>query len=770
MEYVGGTSLNDLVKQRTNAAGWRRTRRCRSTRPSPTWSRCCRRSPTCTRAGLLYCDFKPANVIQVGESVKLIDLGGVRRIGDDESPIYGTVGFQAPEVAARRHDDRLGHLHGRAARWPCWSSSSRARPSEYVDSPADARAGPAVRRARLAVPAAAAGDGAGARGPLPVRRRAARATARRAARGHVARRRRLPLGAVDVLRDAGHLRRRARLGGAAGTACRHRRSDGLVAGRSDVRRPGATAGAARRARPNRRAAVRLARADAALGAGDACASTAECEALLQADPWDWRAVWLTGVAALAAGDVPGAVSAFNAVYGQVPGELAPKLALARACELADEREMAAGLYAVCSRTDGAYLARRPVRPGPPGPGRRPDRAMPSPRWAASRRSAGRTAKRAGSGRRCSSATARRRRTTSLRRRWRSTEPGSPSTRASRAARSRSSKPPWPRPRTMAVNHATQVVGVHDDRAGRAPRARARVPIGGRSQRRPRRADRAGGPGQRGASALARHEHAHMSDVTTSTLEACPACGQADRRRRRVLRVVRSRRSTRLPRSNRRPTDVDLDDTQPVEIDDRGNRPRAPSCARRAAARSSRTGSARPAAPSSRRGATTSPSHRPTWSPASATRASVATATRTRWRMAVGRRPRRPRGLRRRDDGAGQRSGQPGGGARGRTRRARRVRRLPRRALLAAVGHWSDAARRRLRRRQPRGGRRRPDTRRPAGAAVVHVRRRRRGRRRSPPWPGAATRAPTGCRDDGDGAAADGRPLAGHRDDRGRADP
>src|SRR4029079_10444221 len=48
---------------------------------------------------LVYCDFKPDNLIQIGDAVKLIDLGGVRRLDDDESAIYGTVGYQAPEVA-----------------------------------------------------------------------------------------------------------------------------------------------------------------------------------------------------------------------------------------------------------------------------------------------------------------------------------------------------------------------------------------------------------------------------------------------------------------------------------------------------------------------------------------------------------------------------------------------------------------------------------------------------------------------------------------------
>ncbi len=63
--------------------------------------------------GLVYCDFKPDNMIQVGDAMKLIDLGGVRRIDDDESAIYGTVGYQAPEVAAGRPERGLRPLHDR---------------------------------------------------------------------------------------------------------------------------------------------------------------------------------------------------------------------------------------------------------------------------------------------------------------------------------------------------------------------------------------------------------------------------------------------------------------------------------------------------------------------------------------------------------------------------------------------------------------------------------------------------------------------------------
>jgi serine/threonine-protein kinase PknG len=97
MEYVGGRSLNNILKDRMAA-----NRGLFSPIPVdqaiaylveilPAFS-------YLHSLGLLYCDFKPANMIQVGDGLKLIDLGGVRRVDDEVSPIYGTVGFQAPEV------------------------------------------------------------------------------------------------------------------------------------------------------------------------------------------------------------------------------------------------------------------------------------------------------------------------------------------------------------------------------------------------------------------------------------------------------------------------------------------------------------------------------------------------------------------------------------------------------------------------------------------------------------------------------------------------
>jgi serine/threonine-protein kinase PknG len=48
--------------------------------------------------GLVYCDFKPDNIMLKQDDIKLIDLGGARKIDDPDGDIYGTIGYAAPEA------------------------------------------------------------------------------------------------------------------------------------------------------------------------------------------------------------------------------------------------------------------------------------------------------------------------------------------------------------------------------------------------------------------------------------------------------------------------------------------------------------------------------------------------------------------------------------------------------------------------------------------------------------------------------------------------
>jgi serine/threonine-protein kinase PknG len=89
MEYVGGKTLKDLRKENgvlpvANAIAY--------------IHRILSAFSYLHAQKLVYCDFKPDNILIEGDDVKLIDMGGVRRIDDPDGDIYGTVGYTAPEA------------------------------------------------------------------------------------------------------------------------------------------------------------------------------------------------------------------------------------------------------------------------------------------------------------------------------------------------------------------------------------------------------------------------------------------------------------------------------------------------------------------------------------------------------------------------------------------------------------------------------------------------------------------------------------------------
>jgi serine/threonine-protein kinase PknG len=91
MEYVGGTSLKQIRKARNAPLP-----------PDQAVAYIVEIAPALGylhSQGLAYCDFKPDNVMQTDEQLKLIDLGAVVAMDDEECAIYGTLGYQAPEIA-----------------------------------------------------------------------------------------------------------------------------------------------------------------------------------------------------------------------------------------------------------------------------------------------------------------------------------------------------------------------------------------------------------------------------------------------------------------------------------------------------------------------------------------------------------------------------------------------------------------------------------------------------------------------------------------------
>ncbi|WP_277441178.1 tetratricopeptide repeat protein [Streptomyces sp. SPB162] len=97
MAYVGGKSLKEIANDRRGPDGKRA--------PLPVATAIAYAIEALDALGylhsrnLLYCDFKVDNAIQQEDRLELIDMGAVRRMDDNDSAIYGTVGYQAPEVA-----------------------------------------------------------------------------------------------------------------------------------------------------------------------------------------------------------------------------------------------------------------------------------------------------------------------------------------------------------------------------------------------------------------------------------------------------------------------------------------------------------------------------------------------------------------------------------------------------------------------------------------------------------------------------------------------
>jgi serine/threonine-protein kinase PknG len=371
--------------------------------------------------GLVYCDFKPDNVIQTEEQVKLIDLGGVRSIASDE-PIYGTVGYQAPEIetagpsvssdlftVARAlavltfeefkdyqglykftfpdgepllaRQESFGRLLRRATDVdPARRFSSAGEMTEQLTgvlrevlAVADGTPRPAF--STLFSPelqAIGTADNAAFHIDLPAPKGNRPPSHRRGAKppsSPVFPALRTPAGtnpssplassclavpgAEEIIAGmptpqvdrtdpaAGYLATSAGLDPGQRAAALSRAVSGDPAVPSEVARSAET---------------RLALARAMLDTGDYDAAGVTLTELATDDPSDWRIAWTDGLRRLAVGDPTAASASFSAVCDELPGEVAPKLALAFAAEAGGDAALASRYFRLVWTVDRSYVS------------------------------------------------------------------------------------------------------------------------------------------------------------------------------------------------------------------------------------------------------------------------------------------------------------------------------------------------------------------------------------------------------------------------------
>ncbi|MFC9273440.1 tetratricopeptide repeat protein [Streptomyces zhihengii] len=412
MEYVGGKSLKEIANARRGPDGRRD--------PLPVEQACAYGIEALEALGhlhsrnLLYCDFKVDNAIQQQDQLKLIDMGAVRRMDDDESAIYGTVGYQAPEVA-EVGPSVASDLYTVARTLAVMTFDFQGYTNVFVDSLPDPGNIPVFRTYesfyRLLVRAT---------DPDPARRFAsaqemadqltgvlrevvamqtgrprpalstlfgpelrvtdtvlfaeltedvsalgARRTGR-AARGAPA----LPRGAALPAQRAAGTPAAPAPQGAAQLAHLDTRAGALAlpVPRVDPHDPNAgfLAGlmasapaeliTALQGVPASSTETLLRELRARLELGEAGPASGTLATLESRHPDDWRVVWYRGVASLVHGDHETAALSFDAVYDAFPGECAPKLALGLCAEVLGQLDNAADYYRLVWTTDPSFVS------------------------------------------------------------------------------------------------------------------------------------------------------------------------------------------------------------------------------------------------------------------------------------------------------------------------------------------------------------------------------------------------------------------------------
>jgi serine/threonine-protein kinase PknG len=375
MEFVGGTSLKQIRKARNAPLP-----------PAQAVAYIVEIIPALGylhSQGLAYCDFKPDNVMQTDEQLKLIDLGAVIAMDDEESSIYGTLGYQAPEIAETGPTVASDvYTVGRTLAVLVMDvPQERGRFVEQLPDPASTPVLAEHESLYRAILRATDRD--------PARRFASmeeladqltgvlyeivavdKDTTQPRMSSHFSPQRGIYGAGADKPVDAAQVIAALPVPvvdpndpGAAVLATTSGTPPAQLEHALDLARTGA-----RQAnRSSVEVPLRLIRASLELGApADARKRLAELDPVISGD---WRLRWYSGQCALLEGEFDEAAADFEAVLAMLPGELAPKMAIAATAELGGARDVAARYYKTVWRTDHSYvsaafgLARQRVRTG-----------------------------------------------------------------------------------------------------------------------------------------------------------------------------------------------------------------------------------------------------------------------------------------------------------------------------------------------------------------------------------------------------------------------
>ena len=356
MEYVGGQTLRDIRKTRGPLPPAEAIAYIHRILGSFSYLH---------ERKMVYCDFKPENVMLEQGDVKLIDLGGVRRLDDPKGDIYGTVGYSAPEAnegptvqsdlftVGRTLAVLLTEIRG-------FSKEHRSSLPAPDEEPLFARE-ESLYRFLLRATAENPNDRFESADQMAdqlmgVLREivAVETGVPRPATSPYFGADMLPLTITDRLRPVRPDQRQLP------TPNLDRDDPGFsaVANASSLPKLDQRVAALRKTAADvpKSAEARLRLAHFLIGTegfDEAAAILAQVEA---ADPWDWRVRWYRGCLLMAQTNYKDAQAQFDQVYFELPGEIAPKLGFAMAAELGGNYELAARMYDLISKTDSTFLS------------------------------------------------------------------------------------------------------------------------------------------------------------------------------------------------------------------------------------------------------------------------------------------------------------------------------------------------------------------------------------------------------------------------------